>query len=442
MTSSTSIKTSSTSQDPVTLKLTGEVENLSIDEQVRKIVTSEQFNVHTADSRGYEIGRTGPDPEGLKILPETAKKRFEEFGVDVSAGYPERPQIDEIPVFLDEAYAIRNEDYPYIERGKNADPEKKALFGAATEVKNLTNNIGTEIIGLQLSDLTDQQKDELALLIVERGVVFFHDQKLSPQKQLELGHYWGQVEKHPQTFHVTGFPGITTIWVDYVRQFKNNEINFQSNNFGNWDNKYGPRGNQLWHTDLVHEHQPAGITHLHNDTIPDVGGDTIWASGFAAYDKLSDELKKFLDGKKAVYVSAHAYLKRDDPFGGPKKIERVHPIVRTHPANGLKFLFLNRSMTKSIIGLTPVESDLILNYLFDVYEKNADIQVRFNWKSTKPGYGTSAIWDNRSTQHSAVWDHEGKQPRHGTRVTSLAEVPYFDPESKSQREARGIKSDY
>ncbi|GME99050.1 unnamed protein product [[Candida] boidinii] len=99
-------------------------------------------------------------------------------------------------------------------------------------------------------------------------------------------------------------------------------------------------------------------------------------------------------------------------------------------------------MTKSIIGLTPVESDLILNYLFDVYEKNADIQVRFNWKSTKPGYGTSAIWDNRSTQHSAVWDHEGKQPRHGTRVTSLAEVPYFDPESKSQREARGIKSDY
>ncbi|KGK35607.1 hypothetical protein JL09_g5242, partial [Pichia kudriavzevii] len=83
------------------------------------------------------------------------------------------------------------------------------------------------------------------------------------------------------------------------------------------------------------------------------------------------------------------------------------------------------------------ESDLILNYLFDVYEKNADIQVRFKWTPTKQGYGTSAIWDNRISQHRAVWDHEGEEPRHGTRVTSLAEIPFFDPESKSQREALG-----
>ncbi|GMF98769.1 unnamed protein product [[Candida] boidinii] len=97
MTSNTTIKTSSTNNEPATLKLTGEVEKLSIDEQVRRIVTSDQFNAHSAGSRGYEIGKTGPDPEGLKILPEAAKKRFEEFGVDVSAGYPERPEIKEIP---------------------------------------------------------------------------------------------------------------------------------------------------------------------------------------------------------------------------------------------------------------------------------------------------------------------------------------------------------
>lgn len=421
-----------------TIELTGAVndDTVKLDEHIRKLVID-----HKISPNNVEASTTGPDPEGLKILPATARKRFEEFGVDISKGYPSRPDLKKIPVFVDEAYQVRNEDYPYIERGKNADPEKKALFSAAKEVKHLTTKIGTEIVGLQLSELTDQQKDELALLVAERVVVFFRDQKLSPQKQLELGEYWGQVEKHPQTSQVPGLPGISVIWNDYRNQVGGLGMTFKNNNWGNWDKQYGSRGNQVWHTDLVHEHQPAGITHLHNDTIPEIGGDTLWASGYGAYDKLSPEVQKFLDGKKAVFFSAHGYLDRDDPFGGPKKVERVHPLVRTHPATGWKALFVNRSMTKRIIGLNPVESDLILNYLFDVYEKNADIQVRFNWKPSQPGLGTSAIWDNRVSQHRSIWDHEGKEPRHGTRVTSLAEVPFFNPESKSQRESLGLSLD-
>lgn len=427
-----------------TITLTAKQEQRPTDDQIKELVQKTrrlQTGKQSDDKQYIEVDVNGPDPEGLKHLPETAKQRFEEFGVDISKGYPARPDKSQIPVFVDEAYAIRNEDYPYVERAKNADPEKKALFGAAKEVRNLTTKIGTEIIGLQLADLDDKQKDELALLVAERVVVFFKDQKLAPQKQLELGHYWGQVEKHPQTTQVPGYPGITSIWVDYRRQ-NGLHLTYKNNNWCNFDSKYGNGGgNQGWHTDLVHEHQPAGITHLHNDTIPEVGGDTLWASGYGAYDKLSPEMQKFLDGKKAVYVSAHSYLDRNDPFGGPKRIEREHPLVRTHPATGWKSLYVNRSMTRRIVGLNPVESDLILGYLFDVYEKNADIQVRFNWKPSKPGYGTSAIWDNRVSQHRAVWDHEGKGARHGTRVTSLAEVPYFDPESKTQREALGLSLD-
>lgn len=397
-----------------------------LEQSIRDLMVGTRFNA--------EVAVTGPDPVGLSLLPEPARKRFEEAGVDISKGYPARPISLEIPIFLDEAYAVREKDYPFIERAKNADPEKKALFGAAKEVIHLTKHIGTEIVGLQLADLNDKQRDELALLIAERVVVFFKDQKLSPQKQLELGHYFGQVEKHPQTSQVPGLPGITTIWLDYRNKTSpDTALSFENNNWSNFDSKHKYRGNQTWHTDLVHEHQPAGITHLHNDTIPLVGGDTLWASGYAAYDKLSLEFQKFLDGKKAVYVSAHSYLDRNDPLSGPKKIERVHPIVRTHPATGWKSLFVNRGMTKSIVGVNPIESDLILNYLFDVYEKNADIQVRFNWKPSQPGLGTSALWDNRVSQHRSVWDHEGKEPRHGTRVTSLAEVPYFDKNSKSQR---------
>ncbi|VEU22730.1 DEKNAAC103768 [Brettanomyces naardenensis] len=422
---------------PVAINDFDSSDDTTLDEKLEKLLRT-HLDLNISRSSFSKNLHTGADPAGLKILPASSRSRLEADGVDLSKGYPKIPDRTKIPVYLDEAFAIRNEDYPYIERGANADPEKKALFSAATEVKDLTKHIGTEIVGLQLQDLTDKQKDELALLVEERGVVFFRDQKLSPKKQLELGHYWGQVEVHPQTPQVPGLPGETVIWVDYGRA-NGSEITFKNADLSNWDaTKFKAKGNNTWHTDLVHEHQPSGITHLHLDAIPDVGGDTIWSSGYAAYDKLSEEFKRFLDGKKAVYVSAHAYLDRADPFGGAKRIERTFPIVRTHPATGWKFLFVNRSMTKRIIGLTPVESDLVLNYLFNVYEKNADIQVRFKWGPAKPGYGASAIWDNRSTQHRTVWDHEGLDPRHGTRVTSLAEIPYFDPKSKSQREALGL----
>ncbi|GME91661.1 unnamed protein product [Ambrosiozyma monospora] len=271
-------------------------------------------------------------------------------GVDISKGYPERPDINKVPIFLDEAFAIRNEEYPYVERGKNADPEKKALFSACKDVIHLTKHVGTELVGVQLADLNNQQRDELALLIAERVVVVFKDQKLSPQKQLELGEYWGQVERHPQTIQVPGLPGITTVWVDYRRKNGLN-VNFKNVDLGNWNPRYDRAAATGMHTDLVHEKQPSGITSLHHDSAPDVGGDTLFYSGYAAYDKLSEEFKKFLDGKKAVYCSAHGYLDRNDPFGGPKKIERIHPIVRTHPATGWKFLFVNRQMTKRILGM-------------------------------------------------------------------------------------------
>ena len=87
-----------------------------------------------------------------------------------------------------------------------------------------------------------------------------------------------------------------------------------------------------WHTDLVHERQSAGITHLYKNTIPSSEGDTLSASGYSAYEKLSPEFRKIIDGRKAVYRSAHAYLDRNDQNDGPKHIGRIHPIVRLHPA--------------------------------------------------------------------------------------------------------------
>jgi hypothetical protein len=126
-------------------------------------------------------------------LPESARKRLEKAGIDLSNGYPYRPAK---PLYLDDAYNIRNYDRPYTDPGSRADPEKRALLSAAKDVIHLTTHIGTEIVGLQLKDLTDQQKDELGLLIAERSVVFFRDQDISPQEQKKLGEWYGEVEVH------------------------------------------------------------------------------------------------------------------------------------------------------------------------------------------------------------------------------------------------------
>lgn len=126
-------------------------------------------------------------------LPERTRARLEKAGIDFSNGYPYRPAK---PLYLDDVYKIRDYDREHVDPGTRADPEKKALLSAAKEVIHLTSHIGTEIVGLQLKDLNDKQKDELGLLIAERSVVFFRNQDISPQEQLKLGEWYGEIEVH------------------------------------------------------------------------------------------------------------------------------------------------------------------------------------------------------------------------------------------------------
>lgn len=126
-------------------------------------------------------------------IPDPTRERLLKAGVDLSNGYPYWPNK---PLYLQDVRSIRSEDRLHEDAGARADKSKKHLFSAATKVTDLTTHIGTEIEGLQLKDLTPAQRDELALLIAERSVVFFRNQDISPQQQKELGQWFGEVEVH------------------------------------------------------------------------------------------------------------------------------------------------------------------------------------------------------------------------------------------------------
>jgi alpha-ketoglutarate-dependent taurine dioxygenase len=199
------------------------------------------------------------------------------------------------------------------------------------------------------------------------------------------------------------------------------------------------------HTDITFERVPSDYASLQIRTIPSGGGDTLWASAYEAYDRLSPALQKFLEGLTATHVgnifldlSKKTGLPLRDQRGTPENTDTLlttsHPVIRTNPVTGWKGLFVNNGFTTRINELSKVESDVLLGFLFDIVADNHDLQVRYKWQPDN-----LAIWDNRSTFHTASGDVPDGELREGTRSVSLGEKPFFDPNSKSRREDLAAK---
>ncbi|KAI8062307.1 uncharacterized protein B0P05DRAFT_516186 [Gilbertella persicaria] len=327
-------------------------------------------------------------------------------------------------VYPDKTYP-ELEPFEHKDPGHLADPKKASIYDNAGKISDLTPHIGTEIRGLQLSKLTDQQKNDLALLVAERGVVFFRDQDIDVYQGRELGKYFGPLHVHNTFGHPPGLPEIHVVYFDSetVNRYKS---------IGGVSLELSRSAQDGWHSDVSYELQPPGLTFLKIDTLPaEAGGDTLWSSSYTAYDRLSPAFKNFLEGLEAVhdgyYQVEEANLAKH--VVRRKKWTATHPIVRTHPVTGWKALYVQKGFTKSIVGLSKRESDTILNFLFDHISGGVDFQVRFKWEEN-----SVAVWDNRVTNHNAVFDYLDIGRRHGWRVTPQAEAPYFDPNSKSRRE--------
>ncbi|ORY02606.1 taurine catabolism dioxygenase, partial [Basidiobolus meristosporus CBS 931.73] len=299
------------------------------------------------------------------------------------------------------------------------------LLDGNTKRVDLTPSIGTELAGVQIKDLNDIQLNEVARLVAERGVVFFRDQQLSRDQQLDFGRKFGPLHIHPVAPGPEGYP----------------EIICPSGGSKNLPMELNKTRADTWHTDVSFDVISPSFSILQLLRIPPVGGDTIWANSYHLYDELSPAFQTFLDSLTGIH-SGEGFLQLSK-LVGLKPVYEIpvateHPVVRTNPVTKQKALYVNPGFTKSIKNLTPHESDTLLNYLFTHIKTTTKAQVRWTWTAN-----TVAIWDNRSTLHVAVNDYEYAEAgsRYGERVTVVGlERPYFDPEnSTTEKEVKAKK---
>jgi taurine dioxygenase len=243
------------------------------------------------------------------------------------------------------------------------------------EAQKLTPTLGAIIGGVDLAKpLSNTQVEDLHAAIADHQVIFFRDQRLDPESLRRVGRYFGELQAHALK-GMEGYPEVRRLHADASSKHVSGEE---------------------WHTDMSCIETPPMGSILYMHTLPPLGGDTVFASMYAAYDALSEPMKKYLEGLSATHDGKLAFG-RFDPTGAFPIA--VHKVIRTHPVTGKKLIYVNRGFTSHINDVPKDESDAVLAYLFKHCE-NAYFQVRFRWEQH-----SVAFWDNRCTQHLAVWDY-------------------------------------
>lgn len=270
------------------------------------------------------------------------------------------------------------------------------------ELRKTTPKCGAEVLGVDLSrPLDDARIDALRSALAEHCVLFFRDQKMTPEQQKAFGRRFGELHLHPAWPRLLeGHPEIMEIYADA-----------DSKRIAGED----------WHSDVSCDPEPPLGTILYMLEVPTEGGDTLFASMYAAYEALSKPMKRMLEGMTALHDGETTYRGRYEGMQEAASYPSAeHPVIRTHPVSGRKALFVNRIFTRRILQLEKHESDAVLEMLFRLVE-TPELQCRFHWQP-----GSVAFWDNRCAQHHALWDYY-PQRRRGLRVTIKGERPVYRP---------------
>ena len=270
----------------------------------------------------------------------------------------------------------------------------------------LSSALGAQISGVDLSQpLSPAQRDAIEQALLKHQVLFLRNQAITPQQQARFAANFGDLHIHPIYPNVPEQPEVL------ILDTAETDV----------------RDNAIWHTDVTFLPTPALGAVLSAKRLPEFGGDTLWASGIAAYEALSEPMKQLLRGLTATHDFTKSFpLER---FGStPEDLARweqtrrnnpplSHPVIRTHPISGRQSLFVNDGFTTRINELSESESEAILKLLF-AHATRPEFTIRWRWQQNDV-----AFWDNRVTQHYAVDDYR-PQRRVMHRATIVGDVPF------------------
>jgi taurine dioxygenase len=257
------------------------------------------------------------------------------------------------------------------------------------EVRPLSRAVGAEILGINLLEtVSDAQIAEIRKIWLQHSVVFFREQPLEPGAFQAFARRFGEIIEYPFVKGLPDFPLIVPVL----------KLPHEKHNFGG-----------VWHTDTTYLQEPPMATMLIARELPPVGGDTLFASNYAAFEGLSPALQDTLRTLTGVNSSAKAAVthSREDRVAdsatdkGRSELNSEHPVVRTHPETGRQALYVNPGHTTRFVGWTEEESAPLLNYLFEQQVK-PEYTCRFVWRP-----GSIAFWDNRCALHNPINDYHG-----------------------------------
>ena len=275
---------------------------------------------------------------------------------------------------------------------------------SSIEVAPVAGALGAEIGGVDLAvDLPDETVAEIRAAWLEHLVLFFRGQEhLDADAFMAFARRIGEPVEYPFVKGLEGHPEIIAIA----------KLPHETVNFGG-----------IWHSDTVYLERPPMGTLLIAREVPPYGGDTMWASMYAAHEALSPGMQQLLDGLRAVNSSALADVSKtredriaDSGYDSAQEYVAEHPVVRTHPETGRKALYVNVAHTERFVGMTVEESRPLLEYLF-AHSVKPEFTCRLRWQ-----VGTLAMWDNRCAMHNPINDYHGHR-RVMNRITLAGDVP-------------------
>ena len=277
----------------------------------------------------------------------------------------------------------------------------------AIEIRKLSQNTGAEILGVDLSQ--DQDAETVTALNrawLDHLVLLFRGQKLTPERLTAITGMFGTLGglARPKEYRTSGHNALP----DGVMLISNIRENGEP--IGAL-----PDGEMMFHHDMLHAEVPHKATMLYAVAIPSTGGNTLFATGYAAYETLPDEVRAPLEGRKAFHHYNYGSTQKGDNRGTPAFAESVHPVFRTHDDTGRKAVYVNRLMTEGVVDMDKDESDPLLSAVFDHAEK-PEFVYEHAWQ-----LGDLLLWDNRCSMHART-DFPGTERRLMWRTTITGEA--------------------